>query len=90
MEVKEVKCTHAGQYRAYGDSYYVYELYLEGDYSKEDVLDYCFKEISRRKMQSRREWSEAHGDPGKYFAGYYELIKTDYGYKYTVCFPYTD
>lgn len=90
MEVKEVKCTHAGQYRAYGDSYYVYELYLDGDYTKEDVLDYCFKEISRRKMQSRSEWSEAHGDPGKYFAGYYELIKTDYGYKYTVCFPYTD
>lgn len=90
MEVKEVKCTHAGQYRPYGDSYYVYEVYLEGDYTKEDVLDYCFKEISRRKMQSRNEWSEAHGDPDKYFAGYYELIKTDYGYKYTVCLPYTD
>lgn len=90
MEVKEVKCTHTGQYRPYGDSYYVYELYLDGDYTKEDVLDYCFKEISRRKMQSRNEWSEAHGDPDKYFAGYYELIKTDYGYKYTVCFPYTD
>ena len=90
MEVKEVKCTHAGQYRPYGDSYYVYELYLDGEYTKEDVLDYSFKEISRRKMQSRSEWSEAHGDPDKYFAGYYELIKTDYGYKYTVCFPYTD
>ena len=62
----------------------------EGMELDEDVLDYCFKEISRRKMQSRREWSEAHGDPDKYFAGYYELIKTDYGYKYTVCFPYTD
>ena len=90
MKVEKVVCTHAGQYNAYGDSFYVYEVHVEGKCTKKEVLDYCFKKISKRKVQSKEEWSKAHGDAGKYFAGYYELIKTDYGYKYTVCSPYTD
>lgn len=90
--IKEVKCVHSGQYHAYGDSFYVYEIYLkEGvDLDKEEILSYCFGAISRRKVQSRQEWQSNHYNPDKYFSGYYELLKTSYGYQYKVCLPYTD
>jgi hypothetical protein len=90
--IKEVKCTHAGQYHAYGDSFYEYEIHLNDGvtFDTEDILPYCFSEISKRKVQSRAEWQKACGDMGKYFSGYYEIVKTPYGFKYTVCSPYTD
>ena len=92
LPIKEVKCVHAGQRHAYGDSFYEYEIHLEGNakVSEEGILAYCFAEISKRKVQSRPEWQHACGDMGKYFAGYYELYPTSYGYKYVTCSPYTD
>lgn len=92
LPIKEVKCVHAGQRYAYGDSFYEYEIHLEPGQtvSREDIIAYCFAEISKRKVQTKEEWRQACGDMGKHFAGYYELYSTDYGYKYIVCLPYTD
>ena len=52
--IKEVKCIHSGQYHAYGDSYYVYDITLQDgvDLSKEEILSYCFGTISKRKVCS--------------------------------------
>ena len=90
--IKEVICTHAGQYYPYSDAFYEYEIHLNDGvtFNEEDILPYCFSEISKRKIQSKKEWQQACGDAGKYFSGYYEIAKTPYGFKYTVCKPYTD
>ena len=90
--IKEVKCIHSGQYHAYGDSYYVYDITLQDgvDLSKEEILSYCFGTISKRKVQSKKEWEANWKSADSYFSGYYELVKTPKGYKYTVCSPYTD
>ena len=90
--IKEVKCTHAGQYHACGDSFYEYEIHLNDGVTldEEDILPYCFAEISKRKVQSKKEWQENHFNMSKYFSGYYELTKTPYGFRYVTCSPYTD
>lgn len=92
LPIKEVKCIHVGQYRPYGDSFYVYEIILEdnAEVSEEDILAYCFAEISKRKVQSKAEWSANYDDANSYFSGYYELVQTPQGYRYTKCSPYTD
>lgn len=92
LPIKEVKCTHSGQYHAYGDSFTVWQITLEdnADVTREDILAYCFAELSKRKVQSKQEWSANHGDASKYFSGYYELTGTGQTYTYTVCSPYTD
>lgn len=98
MEVKQIEgiinaeCTHAGQWGAYGDSEYTYNIMTEGgkEIPEEDLLPYCFSLVGRSSIQTRREWQEAHGDAGKYFAGYYELSKQPYGYYFKYVSPYTD
>ena len=92
LPIKKTKQTHAGQYHAYGDYFYEWEIHLEegAEVSKADVLTYCFDSLSKRKVQPKAEWQEAHGDAGKYFSGYYKLYPTSYGYKYIQCLPYTD
>jgi hypothetical protein len=92
LPIKEVKHVHSGQYHAYGDSWSVWDIVLEEGtkVSEADMLEYCFAELSKHKVQSKKEWSENHGDAGSYFAGYYELIPTSTGYTYKKCSPYTD
>lgn len=86
------ECIRSGQLGAYRDHEAVYKITVEEgkDYSEEDILDYCFTNISKHKVQSRSEWSKACGDMGKYFAGYYTLNATPGGYMYTKVSPYTD
>ena len=86
------ECIRSGQKGAYSDHEAVYKITVEEgkDYSEEDVLDYCFTVISKHKVQSRQEWSQAFGDMGKYFSGYYTLNTTPGGYMYTKVSPYTD
>ena len=86
------ECIRSGQKGAYGDHESVYKITIEEgkNYSEEDVLDYCFSVISKHKVQSRSEWSQAFGDMGKHFAGYYTLNPTQGGYLYTKISPYTD
>ena len=92
VPIKEVIHVHSGQYHAYGDSFSVWDIILEEgvELTPEEILPYCFAELSKRKVQSKQEWSANHGDAGKYFSGYYELIGTRQTYTYTVCSPYTD
>ena len=92
LPIKKVECVHSGQYHAYGDSFSVWDITLEdnAEVSEEDILAYCFAEISKHKVQSKKEWQENYDDAGSYFSGYYELVKTPQGYRYTKCSPYTD
>jgi hypothetical protein len=92
LPIKEVQHVHSGQYHAYGDSWSVWNITLEdnAEVEREDILNYCFSELSKRKVQSHKEWSEHYGDASSYFSGYYELTKTGNVYTYKVCSPYTD
>ena len=92
VPIKEVIHVHSGQYHAYGDSFSVWDIILEegAELTPDEILPYCFAELSKRKVQSKSEWSARHSDAGSYFSGYYELTKIPQGYKYTVCSPYTD
>jgi len=88
---------HCGQYKPYGDSFRVWDIETDCTDS-EKVLEYCFTDLYQRKIPEGVEWhknirygtGEKSGDANYYFAGYYELSKTDTGYKFTVCEPFAD
>lgn len=91
----EAKKTHSGQYKRYGDSFYEWDIFTDLD--EETVLNKCFKDVCKSTYPKFEEWQtnirvgEAREyDYGYYFHGYYTLIKTEYGYHFTVCPPYTD
>lgn len=92
MEEKKFRheCVFSGQLGRYGDHKEEYLIHVDGEASRDEVLDYCFSAISKRKVQSHKEWMEAHGDAGKYFSGYYLLTYTEGEYMYTVIQPYAD
>jgi len=89
--------THCGQYKPYGDSFRVWDIKTDCK-DKAEVLEYCFTNIYQCRIPESAEWhkniryatGEKSGDANYYFAGYYELNKTDTGYKFTVCEPFTD
>ena len=97
-EIIKVERTHSGQYQRYGDSYY--EWNITTNLPENEVLDYMFDEvckIEKERPPEEKEWQEnvrydgkhAH-DIGYYFSGYYSIKRTDNGYHFTICHPYTD
>lgn len=97
MEEIKVESIHSGQYKPYGDSFYVWKL--ETDINDEQtILDYCHANFSRgnKELPSSGEWhknirfgGEKSGDANYYFTGYYSLTKRDYGWEFKICEPYT-
>ena len=88
--------THCGQYKRYGDLFRVWEIETKCQ-DKEKTLEYCFTELYKRRVPESGEYhanirigGEKSGDANYYFAGYYTLKKTNTGYNFTVCEPYTD
>lgn len=93
MEVKQIHC---GQYKRYGDFFRVWEVKTDNK-NKEEVLEYLFENVYKRKVPLSGEWhanvrygGEKFNDLGYYFTGYYSLTEIDGGYKFTVCEPYAD
>ena len=92
LPIKEAVCTRSGQMGPYSDRVTSYEVHTENgqEIDKEDLLPYCFNLCHRSKIQSWEEWKAGYGDPGKYFAGYYTLTRTSYGYHFSFTQPFTD
>lgn len=90
----EAKQTHCGQYKRYGDFFREWEIMT--NLPEEEVIEWCFENLLKRKVPPEREWhaniigGEKNGDYRYYFAGYYSISKIDGGYKFVVCVPYTD
>lgn len=92
----QTKKTQCGQYRPYDDFFREWEI--ETELSKEEVLDYCFNELIKRKIPEHAEWSKeikygtgSHfSDASYYFHGWYELNKIEGGYKFIQCEPFAD
>lgn len=90
MEAKqlnvELKWTHVGQYHAYGDTFRECEIHTPDTLEESDILML----VGNGKKLPKEEWKNGNGDIMVYFTGWYTITKTDYGYKYEGCEPYTD
>jgi len=83
--------THSGQKRAYGDSFYEYDV--TSDRTADEVEKVCRERIY--KAISHAEWQAGLRSPGysmgKAFRPYYEFKVLGAGrYRYVVTSPYTD
>jgi hypothetical protein len=78
--------THVGQYRPYGDTYRVCEVRTDEQLSDSDVLNL----VGEHHKRPKAEFDKGCSSPMEYFAGWYTVEHTEYGYLYTGCEPYTD
>ena len=93
--------THSGQYHAYGDSYYEWDITTDANETREEIIEYCFTNLYKNRVPHYDEWVKEFRNPngnhyydyGYYFTGYFTLTP-GYGdskhYKFSVCKPYTD
>ena len=90
------KQVHCGQYKRYGDFFRVWDI--ETDEDKNNVLEYCFTTLYKRRIPESPEWHKnirfgtgsKSNDANYYFAGYYSLEKANKGFKFIICEPSTD
>lgn len=93
----ESKQTHCGQLRPYGDFIREWEITTDSE-DRNEVLEYCFTSLYNHRVPEKAKYmkdirfgtGEKSGDANYYFAGYHELIKTDYGYKFIIHEPFAD
>ena len=90
MEIKqlnaELKWTHCGQKHAYGDTFRECEIHTPDVLEENDILLL----VGNGHKLPKAEWKENNDDMSIYFGGWYTITKTEYGYKYVGCEPYTD
>jgi len=92
IEGMKVTNTHYGQKRAYGDSFYEYEI--ESDKPADEVERICREHVY--KAIPKTEWQADYRDPAKRsmenaFRPHYEFKQRGDGkYFYSVCCLYTD
>ena len=91
----EAKQTHCGQYKRYGDTFKEWDI--TSDLPKEEVVKWCFDNLTNREVPESAEWhanirigGAKSGDAGYYFAGYYTFKKVDNGYRFVICEPNAD
>lgn len=82
--------THSGQKRAYGDSYYEYDVVSE--LPAEQVERVCRERIYKAMPQSQYlEEFKANRTADNHFRAHYTFTDRGGGrYGYSVCFPYAD
>lgn len=82
------KNTHSGQKRAYGDSYYEYEVTSDRD--AEHVKRICCEHAYKCDLPIRK-WREEGQSASNYFRNHYEFEDRGNGkFFYRVTFPYAD
>ena len=90
MEVKQINAelnwTHVGQYNPYGATYRVCEIHTSEELNDADI---CLL-VGNKTKPSKAAWDAKDLTAEEYFRGWYKVEKTDYGYLYTECEPYTD
>ena len=90
MEIKqlnaELKWTHCGQKHAYGDTFRECEIHTPDVLEENDILLL----VGNGHKLPKAEWQKNTDDISIYFGGWYTITKTEYGYKYIGCEPYTD
>jgi len=82
--------THSGQKKAYGDSYYEYDV--ASDLPADDVERVCSEKVYKA-MPEGQYLAEQRANPSadNHFRAHYKFMKRGEGrYFYQVCFPYAD
>lgn len=90
----EARQTRCGQYERYGAYFRVWEVTT--NLSEEDTVKWCFDNLhNSRVLPSETEWrgkiiykGEKWGDADYYFAGYYNIDKTENGFTFAIGLPY--
>ena len=83
----EAVATHSGQKRAYGDSYYEYEVTSE--LPPEEVEKWCSEKL--HKAIPQRQWKDEDNSMCNHFRPYYNFAKREGGkYFYQVINSYAD
>lgn len=82
------KNTHSGQKRAYGDSFYEYEV--RSDLPADEVERICREKVYKAMPAGQWRAEQKSGDATAYFRAHYIFQQRGDGYFYQVCFPYTD
>ena len=82
----KIQCIHTGQYHPYGDTFRVFNI-ITDDKDESHILE-VMKVTNGYDVPEKKDWNPHQID--SYFRGYCEIEKTDYGWKYTKCEPYTD
>lgn len=77
---------HVGQYRPYGDTYRVCEVHTNEQLSDSDILNL----VNEHHKLPKEEFDKGCSSMAQYFAGWYTVERTEYGYLYTGCEPYDD
>lgn len=81
-----VECIHGGQYHPYGDTFRVFNIKCDDD-DPNNILK-IMKIHYGYEVPLKKDWNQHN--IFSYFEGYCEVVKTDDGFKYTKCEPYTD
>ena len=97
-EIKDGKftavCTHAGQYKRYGDTFYVYTITADGETTDNELWEFLHNnDILRREIPENiynAKLGTREMDTDTYFAGWYRLTEKGNGWELTVCSPYAD
>lgn len=82
--------THSGQKKAYGDSFYEYEV--SSDLPAADVERVCSEKVYKAMPEKQyKEEYQANRSADNYFRASYKFqSRGGNRYFYSVCFPYTD
>ena len=97
----QAKQVHNGQYKRYGDTFYVYEVTSDEPITEQEVIEWSKENISEWRpadLPGHAEWARnvSYGspkwdDPGYYFDGYYTIKKRNKcTYEVSICRPYCD
>lgn len=83
--------THSGQKRAYGDTFYEYQVH--SDLPAAEVERVCAEKVYKAipESQWQEECKAQRGSMEAHFRAHYKFTsRGDGSYFYSVCFPYAD
>ena len=88
----EAKQIYSGQYYKNGKFIRIWDVTSEE--SEETTLEWCFENLTRKRLPSEGEWrknkkrgGERFGDTSYYLSGYCTIRHMPEDYRFTVCEP---
>ena len=91
LGIVDIKVLQKGQTRRYGDSYYRWEITVEGPVSAAGLLGYCQSFLMKNDNPYSNWQAHQRESASEYFKGYYTLKRVSENvYIYEVMRPFCD